>query len=126
MIIGVDSKIGFSFIVGPSLLQNAFHIFQAGGMLPAQASPSDAIACSRAFAAQLAKLSELPGSITSRFPLIHAQLKDQLEAFPASLDRSFEEFRQHPTVAGVSLYFNLLAGLLDEETGNKSSPKKHS
>ena len=37
MIIGVDSRIGFSFIVGPSLLQNTLYVFQAGGMMSPKA-----------------------------------------------------------------------------------------
>jgi hypothetical protein len=50
------------------------------------------------------------------FQDVHEWVCCGIEAVPASLSNAYASFQEKPSLAGIAQYFDLLAGLIEEET----------
>lgn len=116
MQIGLTSYIGFTVIQGPSIANNALRMLQHSGVLPEGASADRAGRFVRGQASAFGGLKELKPQQQKIFQDVHEWVCSGLEDVPASLSNAYASFREKPSIAGIAQYFDLLAGLIEEET----------
>ncbi|HEX5037008.1 MAG TPA: hypothetical protein VFX30_07595 [bacterium] len=108
--IGVPTcAIGFTVISEPTVAGNALLMFQASQALPDKATLTDAYRLALSQASGLKRLPALTAQHRKLFQEAHEWISCGVEKMPADLTKVYDDFQRDPSLAGISLYFALLA-----------------